>query len=391
MFSVKDTSLKTRSAVAARLWPDGLKILDRAFAEITGIPASFAPLWRQYALALAMFVAVSFLNFWLNRWLGYQAIALVYLLAVVLLSLVVSQGPVFFGTLLTAAGWNYFFAPPVFAFNISDPYDNMMLVTYFVVTLTVGQLTARLRVQRQAELKAKLAAESERLGRTLLNSVSHELRTPLAAATSAAHTLRSMGALTSQQENLVTEIESANERLNRLVHSLLSAARIQAGQVRPKLDWCDVSDLVRVTLRGIKSQIYSHRIRTLISPRLPLVRADFILTEQAIANLVLNAVNHTLPGTAVEISALIENGTLALSVEDSGPGIPVDELDSVFDPFHRGRAAKTGGVGLGLAIVKGFIEAQGGHVAAANRKGGGAIFTIYLPASDTPKLPKEIL
>src|SRR4029077_8115483 len=121
---------------------------------------------------------------------------LLYLLAVVLLALFVGRGPILFGTALTALGWNFLFAPPRYSFHIGSFYDKMMLAMYFVVALVVGQLTALLRAQREAErereartregeINSRLLAESERLGRTLLNSVSHELRTPIAAITSA--------------------------------------------------------------------------------------------------------------------------------------------------------------------------------------------------------------
>jgi two-component system sensor histidine kinase KdpD len=267
-----------------------------------------------------------------------------------------------------------------------------MLLTYFVVTLIVGQLTARLRAQRDAEINAKLLAESERLGRTLLNSVSHELRTPISAITSAANTLHSTSVLTSEQLSLVSEIESASSRLNRVVQSLLSAARIQSGHINPKLDWCDIADLVRVTLRGIKDQIYNRRVLIFIPKNLPLIRADFVLTGQALANLVINASTYTPAGSEIEIIAQIEGDSLALTVSDDGPGLPPDQLDRIFDPFERAGTTKTGGLGLGLAIVKGFIEVQGGCVKAANRAAGtGAVFTIYLSALDSPRLPQEIL
>jgi two-component system sensor histidine kinase KdpD len=358
---------------------------------VANLSASALPPWRQYVLASAVFLVVTLINFGFQKWIGYQAIALIYLLSVVLLALFINRGATFFGTILTAAGWNFFFAPPAFAFNISDTYDDMMLLTYFVVTLTVGQLTARLRAQRDAILNAKLLAESERLGRTLLNSVSHEFRTPIAAISSAANSLPAIGTLTNDQQNLVVEIESASARLNRIVQSLLSAARIQSGQLNPKLDWCDVADLVQVTLRGLKPQLAGHPLELKIPANLPLVKADFILTEQALANLIANAAVHTPAGTPLEIAAKIELNTLAISVTDHGPGLPADQLDRVFDSFHRGNTAKTGGVGLGLAIVKGFIEAQGGHVKAANRATGGAVFTIFLNATSSPKLPQEIL
>jgi two-component system sensor histidine kinase KdpD len=369
-----------------------LKTFIRIFSLPSGIPAALSPAWRQYALAFAVFVVVTAFSFSLQKLFGYQAIALIYLLSVALLALFINRGATLFGTILTALGWNYFFAPPAFAFNVSDSYDNMMLMTYFVVTLTIGQLTTRLRAQRDAEMHAKLLTESERLGRTLLNSVSHEFRTPIAAISSATQSLVSTGVLTHEQHNLVREVESAAERLNRVVEGLLNAARIKAGQVRPKLDWCDITDLVRVMLRGVKSQISNRPIRTFIPANLPLVKTDFVLTEQALSNLVVNAVKHTPPGTPVEITAHIEAGYLVLTVADSGPGLPVDQLGRIFDSFKRGDDAKTGGVGLGLAIVKGFIEVQGGRVEAANRSNGtGAIFTIYLNATDSPVLSPEML
>lgn len=350
-----------------------------------------APLWRQYVLAFAVSLVVSLVNFVLLHWIGYQAIALVSLLAVVLLALFVSRGPIIFGTALTAAGWNFFFAPPVFAFNIWDTYDNMMLITYFVVTSIVGYLTTHLRAQRDAELKSRLIAESERLGRALLNSVSHELRTPISAITSIAQNLHAVSDI-SEQKDLVTELESASARLNRVVQSLLSAARIQSGQLQPKLDWCDFSELIHIALRGVKAETSHHPIKMVIPDNLPLIRADAILTEQALANLVVNATVHTPLGTPIELSARIEAGTLVLAVADSGPGLPTQHLEQIFDSFYRGPEARTGGVGLGLAIVKGFIEAQGGCVNAANRPNGGAIFTIYLAAADdAPKPPEELL
>lgn len=386
-----ETSLVPGTVLTAKL-PMISAIFPRLFSLPSGIPRALQPAWRQYALAFAVFSVVTLFSFFLQKLFGYQAIALVYLLSVVLLALFISRGATFFGTILTAAGWNFFFAPPAFAFNISDTYDNTMLLTYFVVTLIVGQLTARLRAQRDAEINAKLLAESERLGRTLLNSVSHELRTPISAITSAANTLHTTSILTSEQQNLVSEIESASSRLNRVVQSLLSAARIQSGHINPKLDWCDISDLVRVTLRGIKDQIYNRRVLIFIPKNLPLIRADFVLTGQALANLVLNASIYAPPNTDIEIVAQIEGDSLALTVSDDGPGLPPDQLERIFDPFERAGMTKTGGLGLGLAIVKGFIEVQGGRVKAANRTGGtGAVFTIYLSALDSPRLSQDML
>ena len=493
---------------------------------------------RQYGMAFATFVAASFLNLWLRNRIGYQTIALVYLLAVVWLALFVNRGPIIFGTALTAVGWRFLFAPPRFSFNIADSYDEMMFATYFAVALTVGQLTTRLRAQRaaererearasalylltkeladganradildkvvhqvgavfnaqvaillpdsaktselsahpagtwqpneseraiaawtfahnqaagrvttnssdaqglylplsaggqpagviglhldsggvlnrqqysllehfvgqislvldrqllrDAETQSKLLAESERLGRTLLNSVSHELRTPISAISSASGGLLTAGTLTPLQRELAAEIESASARLNRVVQSLLSAARLRAGQIRPKPDWCDVADLARDAMEETSEVCATHPVALHIAPDMPLVKMDFALTQQALANLLVNAATHTPAGTPIEVSARIENRMLVLQVSDHGPGLPPEQLDRVFELFHRLPNARPGGTGLGLAIAKGFLEAQGGQVWAANRAGGGAIFSLCLPATDQPELPAEI-
>lgn len=343
---------------------------------------------QQYALAFIGFLASTLINFSLSDFIGYQSLALVYLLAVVVLALFLNRGPVIIATALTAFWWGFAFAPPPYTFHITGAYDKMMLVTYFAVAITISQLTSRLRAHREAVAKTSLLAESERLGRTLLNSVSHEFRTPISTITAATSELRASGSLTPVQQKLTAEIETASARLNRVVQSLLSAARLRSGQIRPKPDWCDVPELVRMAVRDVAALTAGHPVEVKIAAGLHLAKLDFVLTEQILANLLANAAMHTPAGTAVEISARLEHYDLIFQVADRGPGLPPDQLERVFDPFHRAAGARPGGTGLGLAIVKGFAEAQGGRVLAENRQGGGAIFTIVLPANETPKLPE---
>jgi two-component system sensor histidine kinase KdpD len=242
---------------------------------------------------------------------------------------------------------------------------------------------------RDAEVKTRLLAESERFGRTLLNSVSHELRTPLAAIATAASTLRDSGELNPLQQKLSAEIDTATARLNRVVQSLLSAARIQSGQVRPNLDWCDISDVLRGALRETAASLANHRVEKRIEPALPLIRADFILLQQALINLLVNAATYTPRQTQIEVKARRDGTELIVEVADHGPGLPADQIERVFDLFHRAPGSKPGGTGLGLAIVKGFVEAQGGHVHAANQPGGGAMFSIHMPVHELPELSDE--
>src|SRR5262252_6333819 len=107
--------------------------------------------FRGYGIALGAAVAVSLLNLWLNKWIGHPSLALVYLLVVVVLGLFLGRGPILFGTAITAFGWAFLFAPPRFSFRVEGSYDQIMVAMYFVVALTVGQLTALLRRQRLEE------------------------------------------------------------------------------------------------------------------------------------------------------------------------------------------------------------------------------------------------
>lgn len=242
-----------------------------------------------------------------------------------------------------------------------------------------------------AEQEAKLVAESERLGKALLNSVSHELRTPIAAITTAATSLSDLprDAAPDLSSGLIEEVVEASHRLNRLVGNLLDITRLESGHVKPKMEWCDAGDLIQVLMQRTARQLRRHRVSSRVEGRLPLVRMDFVLMEQALSNLLSNAAAHTPPGAAVEVSARVDGDELVLSVADNGRGLPLEPVERVFDKFFRGPGAPTGGTGLGLSIVKGFVEAQGGRVIGRNRAGGGAEFVIRLPVGQPPPVAPE--
>ncbi len=237
---------------------------------------------------------------------------------------------------------------------------------------------------RAAEAHARILAESERLNQALLNSISHELRTPLAAIQSAVSGLQEDGAPT-MRKALTREIQEAAKRLDRLVGNILDMTRLETGHLKPRMDWCDVGDLIHVALRGVEKDLSRHLVSADVPPKLPLVRMDFVLMEQALTNLFLNAAMHTPPDTPVQVGVVVEDREITIRVADRGPGLPVEALPRIFDKFYRASDAPAGGTGLGLSIVKGFVEAQGGRVQAANRAGGGAAFAITLPLEGPPR------
>jgi len=243
----------------------------------------------------------------------------------------------------------------------------------------------------EAAERSKVLAESERLYKTLLNSISHELRTPIAAITGAASSLLepNTGERAETRTVLIGEIQTAAERLNRLVENLLDMTRLESGLLKIKQDWCDVGDLINVTLERLKPQLARHEVIVDLAPDLPLVHMDFVLMEQALMNLLHNAVTYTPPKTRVRVIAKVDGAQLVIVVADRGPGLPAESLDRVFDKFYRGPRAGAGGVGLGLSITRGLIEAHGGTITAENRVNGGARFTIRLPLGTPPESPQE--
>ncbi len=244
---------------------------------------------------------------------------------------------------------------------------------------------------RDEEREAKLAERSERLSKTLLDSLSHEMRTPVAAISSAVTALADAKQNVSPnfQKEMVNEIREGAARLNRLIGNVLDMTRLEAGHLKPKLDWCDLRDLVQVVVRDTRKELASHKVTVNIGPNIPLARIDFVLMQQALTNLLLNAAIHTPVNSSVQIMAAREDGVVALSIMDDGPGITSDVLPHIFEKFYRAPSARTGGIGLGLSIVKGLVEAQGGTVQAENRTSGGAKFTINLPAGEPPPMEQN--
>jgi two-component system sensor histidine kinase KdpD len=110
-----------------------------------------------------------------------------------------------------------------------------------------------------------------------------------------------------------------------------------------------------------------------------MVKVDQALLEQCLSNLLLNSAANSQPGKKITVRAAINGANLLFSVQDEGRGIRETDLPRIFETFYRGADAGPGGTGLGLAIVDGFVRAHAGHVAAGNRAGGGAEFTITLP------------
>jgi two-component system sensor histidine kinase KdpD len=236
--------------------------------------------------------------------------------------------------------------------------------------------------------RARLASETERLRSALLTSISHDLRTPLASILGSATSLRSFrNALDAEtQEELIHTIQEEAERLNRFIANLLDMTRLESGAIRPRSDAVDLTDVVGSALERAAKVLAGYRISVDIAADLPLLKADPVLLEQVLFNLLDNAAKYAPAGSDVEIEGCRDGGVVNLYIRDEGDGIPAADLERIFDKFYRVQAAdrKRAGTGLGLAICRGFVEAMGGTITAGNRQDRrGAVFSISLPAVET--------
>ena len=235
--------------------------------------------------------------------------------------------------------------------------------------------------------RARTEAETERARSALLSSVSHDLRTPLAAITGAATSLIEDASAIPEATNreLAETIADEAGRLNRLIGDLLEMTRLESGSMRVKKEWHSLEEIVGAALGGIESQLGDRPITVTIPPDLPLVPLDGLLFGQVVRNLVENADRYSPKGQLIEIVGRIEDQALRFSVSDKGPGLRPGEEQRAFEKFYRGPdATDRNGTGLGLAICKGIVEAHGGRIEGANRNGGGAEFTAWLPIEGKP-------
>jgi two-component system OmpR family sensor kinase len=256
----------------------------------------------------------------------------------------------------------------------------------------VGRLGLALNamLDRLEEAFALRQASEDRL-RRFLSDASHELRTPLASIRGYAE-LHRMGATRDPAtvERAMRRIEDEAARMGILVEDLLALARLdeERERVRRKVD---VAELARNAVSDARATAPDREI-ALEADAGATVLADPDQLRQVLANLLRNAVVHTPVGTPIEVSVVRGGGDVRLRVRDHGPGLPGDDPAALFDRFWRaegGRERGKAGAGLGLAIVAGIVAAHQGAVVAEDAEGGGACFTVQLPAA-APAVLSEV-
>jgi len=221
----------------------------------------------------------------------------------------------------------------------------------------------------------------------LLAATAHELRLPLSHIKGFVSSLRRTDITWDEKTRcaFLAEIDLETDRLAELVEALL-ADRAAGGSTTPGRDLACTSPaaIVDGALHRIRGVLRDRPLRLDLPSSLPSVRLDASQMERVLANLIQNAIKYSPASTAIGISARItEDGELVLSVEDEGPGIPAEDRERIFEPLFRRQTpqqANVPGHGLGLAICQSIVLAHGGRIQVRNRRGGGARFSVFLPA-----------
>ena len=222
-------------------------------------------------------------------------------------------------------------------------------------------------------LEAEGLRRSDDLKTALLRGVSHEFRTPLTAIRTAAHALAEDPVGPGAAE-LAGAVTGETQRLERLVANLLDLSRLEAGALTARLDWCAPAEMAAGAVDAAEPLLGGLEVEIAVPDDLPLVRADPVLSERILVNLLHNAARH---GRApIRMEGRVAGDRVELAVADAGPGVDAALAERAFEPFVAG--PRTGGTGIGLALSRGLAAAQGAGV-RLEPAGAGARVVLDLP------------
>ncbi len=260
--------------------------------------------------------------------------------------------------------------------------------------LARGNFSHRVRVPASDDEVARLArsfnrmaaqlGDLERLRREFIANVSHELRSPLTSMRGFLQGILDGTVPAADRRRYLELAFDETLRLSRLVNDLLDLAALEAGEMQLELVGVDPAEAARRAAAKMEPQAAAKGVHLAVETAegLPAVRADPDRLEQALINLLDNAIRFTPAGGSVTVTVRTAPDGVALAVADTGPGLTPEELERVWERFYKGDKARTrgtGGTGLGLPIVRQLVLAMGGTVTAAGAPGRGSVFTITLP------------
>lgn len=219
-----------------------------------------------------------------------------------------------------------------------------------------------------------------------MTSISHDLKSPLSLILGSASGLLALNGNIGEgdEKDLLNSIVEEGQRLDQFITNLLDMSKVETEAVRPKRQLVDLGEVLGSAMQRASRQLIKHRVVVDIHEHVPMLELDPALMERVLFNLLDNAAKYTPKGTTVTLSAYRTGDFIYIRIADEGSGLREDQLDHLFERFHRIETgqSKPPGTGLGLAICRGFLHAMGGSIYVSNRKDRkGLVFMIKLPLS----------
>jgi two-component system, NtrC family, sensor histidine kinase KinB len=233
----------------------------------------------------------------------------------------------------------------------------------------------------------------DELRNNLVSTVAHEFRTPLTSLHMAIHLCleEAAGPLTDKQAELLHAARQDCERLQGIVNDLLDLARLQAGKIELHLEPISPEVLVATAVEAQQAPARQKEVEleTEVTPSLADVAADLERIQLVLGNLLANAVRYTPSGGSITVRATEAQGRVRFEVRDTGPGIPAEYRERVFERYFRVPGTPAGGAGLGLSVAKDVVEAHGGEIGVVSEPGHGATFWFTLPVAPNQPGPVD--
>lgn len=228
--------------------------------------------------------------------------------------------------------------------------------------------------------------ELDRMKTNFISDVSHELRTPLTTIVMGVGMLKESLALDqdSREKRTLEAVAEETRRLQELVDQLLDLSRLEAGRMRLNLRPTILTAVIRDTVEAfsVPAEAQNTGLDLELPPELPLVQADQERIASVLSNLLANALRYTANGGKIRVAAVVQSGWLTIQVHDTGPGIPPEAQNRIFEKFYQIHGRASGAAGLGLALSREIIHAHGGRIGVESREGEGSTFFFTLPIID---------
>jgi len=354
----------------------------------------------RYGLSVVAVGVVTGILYALGTHVNLTTVALAFLLVVLTSATFFGRNPALVASFAAMLCFNFLFVPPVLTWHIADPQNLVAWAAFTITAIIAGELSsyARRRARESERLydelqtafesatEAKALRQSEKLKSALLDAVTHDLRTPLTSIKASVTTLldsegghRTIELNSEGRGEFLSIINEETDRLNSFIEGMVQLARVEAKSSTGEQLPASVEEIIAIALERAEPVIAEHHVTLNIERELPMIKVEPRAIAEALYNLIENAAKYSPANSTITITAASQNDSVRLSVEDEGPGIPVEMRERVFEKFVRLDSERTDGLGLGLAIVRGIVEAQNGTIEISERTPNGTCVSITLP------------